>query len=183
MMQQMSPVGLAVRGIIAIIFGAIVLAWPGITLEFLILLFALFAIIEGLASIVLGFANIGEEKHWWAFLIRGMIGIIIGVVVLTWPEISLIIFIYIIALWAIVMGFIEIMAGVTTGWGMMPKWLLILAGIISIFLGGLFLVYPFTGIYLFMILLGVFALFFGAISLAASATLKKPKDGKTQIAV
>ena len=43
---------LVIRGLVAIIVGIIAFAWPGITLEALVLLFGAYALIDGVLSIV-----------------------------------------------------------------------------------------------------------------------------------
>src|SRR5262245_25721896 len=45
------PRGLAIRGVIAIVFGVAVLVWPNITLQGLTLIVGAFALVDGLASL------------------------------------------------------------------------------------------------------------------------------------
>src|SRR5215213_4040753 len=48
---------LIVRGVAAIIFGFIALVWPDVTLTFLIILFAVYALFDGAAAIAAGFST------------------------------------------------------------------------------------------------------------------------------
>jgi uncharacterized membrane protein HdeD (DUF308 family) len=43
----MSTWGVVLRGIVAILFGLVILVWPGITLRALLLVFGIFAIAAG----------------------------------------------------------------------------------------------------------------------------------------
>ena len=51
------------RGILLVIFGIIALVSPGIALLALVWVFGLFAILEGIAAIVIGIRSRGEP-HW-----------------------------------------------------------------------------------------------------------------------
>jgi uncharacterized membrane protein HdeD (DUF308 family) len=57
------------RGVAALIFGVLSLAWPGISLATLILLFGAYALVDGafaLAAAIVGRGN--AEIRWWQCL-------------------------------------------------------------------------------------------------------------------
>ena len=62
---------IALRGVVAIVFGILAFAWPGVTLTALVLLFGAYAVIDGVASIVVGIKEYGERERWWATLLEG----------------------------------------------------------------------------------------------------------------
>ena len=79
---------LALRGVVAIIFGVLAFVWPGLVLLSLVLLFGAFALVDGVLAVIAGIASYGRSERWWAMLLEGVAGIIIGVVTVVWPGIT-----------------------------------------------------------------------------------------------
>ena len=78
---------LILQGFIAVFFGLATLVWPGVTLWILVLLWGVFATIDGLfaiGAVVIG--NMERHRGWWA--LRGITGIAIGIITLLWPSIT-----------------------------------------------------------------------------------------------
>jgi len=100
---------LALRGVAAVLFGLLTFFLPGITLVTLVLLFGAYALVDGLFNLLAFFR---VASHHWALLVEGVIGIIAGIVTFTWPTITAIALLYLIAFWAIFTGVFEIVAGI-----------------------------------------------------------------------
>src|SRR5262249_33009066 len=100
---------LVLRGLVAILFGLVTFAWPGVTLEALVLLFGAYALIDGILNLGAMFRPRARE-HWWAFLLEGIAGVIAGIVTFLWPAITVLALVWIIAGWAFVTGIFEIVA-------------------------------------------------------------------------
>src|SRR5690348_5013161 len=99
--------GVIARGIVAILFGLIVLAWPSITFRALLLAFGIFAIAAGVFAILAGLRT-EQTRDRWLHLIEGGLAALAGIVALAWPDITARALLYIIAAWAIVTGGIEL---------------------------------------------------------------------------
>ena len=69
------------RGIIAIVFGLVLLLWLALTLGVMVLLFGLFALLEGLSTVVTSFGK-GDEKGGWSLLLEGLVGLLVCFIVL-----------------------------------------------------------------------------------------------------
>lgn len=107
-------VGLRVfLGIVSLLFGIIILVWPGKTLGFVVILIAIWSILIGALQIV---ANIGIRKEapgaWVWGVVAGAIGLIFGIVVLFNLGIGLVALIWLVGIWAIVFGVALIVLGV-----------------------------------------------------------------------
>ena len=63
------------RGVLAIVFGVSAILWPGITWLTLILLFGVYAIVDGSIAIWTGLSRTKESSRWWTFLLEGLLGI------------------------------------------------------------------------------------------------------------
>ena len=66
---------LAVRGVLAILFGVVVLVWPEIGLPVIIALVGAYMLVDGIFSILNGFRDRNTNLNWWmlllAFRLRG----------------------------------------------------------------------------------------------------------------
>jgi uncharacterized membrane protein HdeD (DUF308 family) len=77
-------VGLALRGLVAVLFGLLTFLLPGITLATLVLLFGAYALVDGIFNVIAFFK---VASHQWALLIEGVVGIIAGVLTFALPAI------------------------------------------------------------------------------------------------
>src|SRR3954471_17174084 len=67
---------LALRGVLAVLFGVLALMWPGITLLSLALLFAAYALLSGTVSVAGAVMNRKMDKQWWMILLLGLVSIV-----------------------------------------------------------------------------------------------------------
>jgi len=160
------------RGVVAILFGILAFARPGITLEVLVLLFAFWALFDGVLALISSVAAAQAKEPWWPLLFIGLLGIAVGIATLRWPGITVLVLFLFIAGWAILRGLIEIIAAVrlrdlipNEGW-------LILAGILSIAFGVLILAYPEPGLLSIIWLIGLYAVLYGILMLVLGFRLK-----------
>lgn len=152
---------LVARGVIAILFGVAAFVWPGVSLTALVLLFAAFALADGILAIVLGVRGFRRDERWGAFLIQGILGIGIAVVTVLWPAITALALLFLVAAWAILTGVLEIVAAVRLRREIRGEWLLALAGVASVGFGVLLVIYPGAGILALLWLLAVYAIVLG----------------------
>ena len=75
---------LILRGILAVIVGILALAWPGVTILALIILFAVYAFMDAGFQAVRGFTS-GKAGSAIGHLLLGLIDVGAGVVALAWP--------------------------------------------------------------------------------------------------
>ena len=100
---------IALRGVIAVLFGLLAFFIPGITLLTLVLLFGAYALLDGSFDIV---SAIRAPSHHWALVLEGIVGIIAGILTFVWPGITAMVLLYLIGFWAIFTGVLEIVAGI-----------------------------------------------------------------------
>ena len=88
---------MALRGVVAIAFAAVVLVWPGIGLATLIALVGAFALVTGFATVASALTVPMRPAHraWVAF--EGLVGLAAGVAVIVWPNLSAVGLLYAIA--------------------------------------------------------------------------------------
>jgi uncharacterized membrane protein HdeD (DUF308 family) len=151
------------RGILAILFGIAAFIWPGLTIEVLVLLFGAYALLDGIFAVIVGIQQYGETKRWWAVLLEGIAGIVLGVLTLFWPGTTATVLLAFIAAWAIVTGVFEIAAAVWLRKVIEGEWTLILAGAVSVLFGVLLVLQPTAGAVAIIWLIGAYAIVFGVL--------------------
>jgi uncharacterized membrane protein HdeD (DUF308 family) len=174
MLQQISQHwwAVALRGVVAIIFGLLAWIWPGITLWALVLLFGVYALVDGvfaLGGAVTGRA--GQSRLWLTVL--GVAGVVLGLLALFWPGITGLVLLMLIAWWAIITGVSEVMAAIRLRKEIEGEWLYIVSGIVSVIFGVLVLVWPASGALAIIWIIGLFSIIFGVTMIAASLHLRK----------
>jgi uncharacterized membrane protein HdeD (DUF308 family) len=152
---------IALRGAVAILFGVLAFAWPGVTLSALILLFAAYAIVDGVAAIVMGIKEYGERERWWATLLGGIVSVAAGVLTFMMPGITALALLSLIAVWAILRGILEIVAAVRLRHVIRGEWLMGLAGALSIAFGVLMILRPGAGALAVVWWIGAYAVALG----------------------
>jgi uncharacterized membrane protein HdeD (DUF308 family) len=167
------------RGGIAVLFGLTAIAWPVPGLQSLLLLFAGFLIIDGAFAAAAGLARPALEERWWALLGEGLAGAAVGLLVFLWTGLPPLLLVYLIALWSIVTGLLEVAAAVRLRAGGADEVPLALAGFASMTLGTAIVLVPDAGAEALAWLLGAYAIVFGALMIALGLRLRRLSDGGT----
>lgn len=162
------------RGGVAIVLGLAFLAAttrPRVALVIVVTLFAAHALIQGILSLVLA-ARRRHNGRWGVLLVQGLVSITVAVVAIAWPGLTVVALILMVALWALASGAIELAGAVALRHQLTGAWLLGLAGLLSIGLGGVLLAMPSVGPRLIMLSLGLYCLLFGGIILGLGLALR-----------
>lgn len=150
-----------VRGILALLFGIIALTDPLIVLLAFIYVFAVYAIIDGITTLIVSLQERSVLGAWWVLLLEGIAGIIFGILVLVWPVKTALALLYLVAIWALVTGVLKIASAFIVPESMKQRWGLGLAGLLSIIFGLILIIHPGAGLLTVLWLVGVFAIVFG----------------------
>jgi uncharacterized membrane protein HdeD (DUF308 family) len=172
---------LLLNGVFAIAFGIMAVAWPGLTLVALIMLFAVYCIADGITAIMAAF-NKKERGHWLPMFLLGIVSIIVGIGAIAWPGLTAIALVMFIAAWSIVKGVFEIVAAVELRKEIDNEWLLILAGVVSILFGIVLFARPGQGALALVWVIGFFAIARGALLVMLSLRLRGVNQGLTRAA-
>jgi len=156
---------LALRGVIAILFGLAAFLRPGIALEALILLFGAYALVDGVFSIVGVFGGTRAGTPRWLLFLEGVVSILAGLIALIFPGLTAVALLYLVAAWAIVTGLAQAATAIRLRQEITGEWALILGGILSVIFGLLLAVLPAVGILSLVWLVGAYAVAFGILLL------------------
>ncbi|MCW2584978.1 MAG: HdeD family acid-resistance protein, partial [Frankiales bacterium] len=103
---------LAGRALLAFAFGVLALAWPGITLYALVVLFGAWALVDGVSRLVTTIRAGADNDRRWPEILGGLAGIAVGVLTLVWPAVTALALTVLIAVWAIMIGVAETVAAI-----------------------------------------------------------------------
>jgi uncharacterized membrane protein HdeD (DUF308 family) len=166
---------LLLRGLAAIAFGVIAFLWPGITLVALTYLFGIYAIVDGVVAIWAAFNAQGDAGPRWWLGLSGVVSIIAGIVAFAYTGITALVLLVFIAVWAIIIGVLQLYAAIQLWKVVDNDWWLILSGLLSIAFGAVLIAWPSTGALAVIWTIAWFAVFFGCMFIGLAFELKKFK--------
>jgi uncharacterized membrane protein HdeD (DUF308 family) len=159
------------RGIFAVLFGALAILVPGVTLAVLILLFGAYAVVDGIFNLVAAFRGESGDR-WWELALEGIVSLGAGIVAWVMPGLTAVVFVVLVGIWAIITGVLEIVAAVRLRREIKGEWLLALGGVASVVFGGFVLAYPGLGALALVLWIGAYAIVFGVILIALAFRLR-----------
>jgi uncharacterized membrane protein HdeD (DUF308 family) len=159
------------RGILALIIGVIAIAWPGVTVFALVVLFAIAAFSNGFLEAATGFSSDGAGAVA-GHLLLALVDVAAGVAALAWPGITAYVLTIFIGVWAVVGGIAEGALAFAAGESGGQRALLGLGGLVSIAFGIVLFARPDIGAVSLALLFGLFSLAYGISSLVTSATVR-----------
>ncbi len=164
---------IALRGLVAVLFGIATFMWPGITLWVLVALFGAYALFNGIFTAIEAFSRDVNRERSGALLFEGIVGSAIGVVTLIiGPWLTALGLLFLIAFWAIVTGVFEIITAIRLRHEIRGEWLVALIAILSMALGFLLVAFPMTGALSVIFIIGAFAFATGSLMIALAFKLR-----------
>jgi len=160
---------IALRGILALIVGGLLLARPASGVVALYLLFVALFLVDGGVSIGMGLWHIRSDRRWWAWVLQGVVGLGIAALALVWPGATVLLLVWLTGAWAIWQGISELLLAQAVPAG---RILLSLGGIFSLLLGILMIAIPAAGVIGLVALLAAYALLRGVTLLVVAARLR-----------
>jgi uncharacterized membrane protein HdeD (DUF308 family) len=142
---------LALRGVFAILFGALALMWPQLTLLTLVALFAAYALLSGITSIIGAIRNRRTDDDWWVMLLLGIVSTGAGILSV---------------------------AAIRLRKAIAGEWMLALSGLASVAFGAIVFFAPAAGALATVWLISMYALVTGVLLLVAAARARSLVKGK-----
>ena len=170
MLKSLST-SLIVRGLLAIAVGIVALAWPGITILALVILFAIYAFIAAGMEAVKAFSS-DTAGPVMGHLLLGLLDVGAGVIALAWPGPTALVLVLLVGAWATIGGFVEIYMGFQAGEAGWVRALFFVSGLISIAFGIVLFARPGMGAVALALLFGLFSLVSGTWALFQGIDLR-----------
>ena len=163
---------LLLRGIAAILFGVLALAWPGLTLLTLILFYGAFALTDGVIAIIAAITGNAPAGRWWLAIV-GILGVAVGALTFMLPGMTALILLYTMAGWAVAIGVLQIIGAIRLRKEIDNEWILILSGVISVLFGLGVMLRPGAGALALVWLIGAYAIIAGVLYIGLAFRLKQ----------
>ena len=163
---------LVLRGVLGMLFGEITFVAPAAALAALVLLFGAYALVDGVFNIVAALRDARGERGWWTLLLSGVAGVLAGLVAFAAPGFSALVLLYVIAVWAVVTGVLEIAAAIRLRRHITGEWLMALNGALSVAFGALVIIAPMVGALTVVLLIGAYAFVSGLLLIALGVRLR-----------
>jgi len=171
MLKSLST-SLIVRGILALAVGVIALAWPGVTVLALVILFAVYAFIAAGLQAMRAFSS-RTAGPVFGHLLLGLVDLAAGVVALAWPGPTALVLVLIVGSWAVVGGLLQIFAAFRAGEPAGTRALFILGGLAATAFGVVLFAHPGVGALTLALLFGLFNLIYGGWALTRGIELRR----------
>ena len=152
---------LALRGLVALLFGLVVLFWPGLVLTVLAVLFGIYALVDGAITFVPALRSPDGGTQRSLPLVEGAVGIVAGLVALLWPGLTASGLVYVIVGWAVATGVLKILSALVLRAEVKNGWLLAGSGALSVLFGILLAALAGSDVPFLAPFIGVFAVVVG----------------------
>jgi len=162
---------LGLNGVLSVAIGVVILAWPGISLDALTILFGAYVLATGIVGFVFAVGAGGSERG--LLILQSLLGIGVGVAVLVWPNISELALLYVIGAYAIALGVIAIIGAFSLPLDAGDSWLLGLSGLVGILFGVVMFAEPGDGALVVLALIAAYLLVAGVTEIVVAIGAKR----------
>ena len=171
---------LLLRGVIGIVLGIILVAWPQATIVVLMVLVGIWALIDGIGLAAQVFDKGAGTGQRVLFGVMALVALVVAMVAIFNPDKAASVITWLVGIWLLVRGLFELV-GAFSSTVATPRWLLVLGALLDLVLGWLFVTHPGQSAKGIAVLIGILAIAWGVVfvvlALAArSATKDLPDD-------
>ena len=171
-MLKSASTSLILRGVLALGVGVMALAWPGVTVLALVILFAIYAFMAAGLEAVQAFSS-RTAGPVIGHLLLGLVDFAAGVVALAWPGPTALVLVLVVASWAVLTGLLEVYAAFFPGEQAGTRAMFILGGLVSVAFGIVLFAHPTMGAISLALLFGLFNLISGSWLLTRGVELRR----------
>ena len=170
-MIKSTSTSLILIGTLAVIVGIMAIAWPGVTILALVILFAVYAFIDAGLQSMRAFSS-RTAGPVLGHLLLALIDVAAGVFALVWPAPTAFVLVIVVAAWALAGGVAEFFAGFQSGESAGTRALFILSGLVSVAFGVLLFARPGVGAVTLALLFGLYSMIYGFSQITAGVQVR-----------
>jgi len=175
---------LVLRGVLAILFGVLAFAWPGLTLMWLVAMFVAYSLLAGVVSTIGAFRIRRVDSKWWLPLLLGIVSIAAGICAFLYPGLTALVLVLVMGANAMFTGALDIAIAIRLRKVLRDGWLLVASGIVSVLFGALVFMAPGAGALALVWLISLYAVVTGVLLLSLGLrTLRAARDDAPHQAV
>src|SRR5262245_20811586 len=158
---------LGLSGALAIVFALVIIIWPSISLEALVIVFGIFALARGIIGLMVAIRSPIKEGRGWLVL-ASLAGIGIGIAVFVWTDMSALALLYVIGAYALTIGILTVVGALRLPLDSSDKTVLVLSGLVSVAFGALMIAKPGDCALVLLALIAAYALVVGIAELTVA---------------
>ena len=167
---------MVVRGGLAMAFGLVLLLSRRVTLDGLVLLFGVYAVLDGIWATVAARRASSRPLGAWPIALGGVVSVALGVLAIVGPFLAQSI-VQLIAAWGLMVGGLEIIGALLTPRATARHWLLGSGGVWTVFLAVVVLALPHGDTDAVVRTLGIYALVFGVLVVLVARLFRHDMGG------
>ncbi len=133
---------LALRGGLALILGVALLMWPSMTVGTLLLMFGLFALIDGFATMEAGITGAGDGQSWGALVWEGALAMSLGAVTVTLSQMGEHTLLHVISAWFGLIGVSKLIVALRLRREVKGELMIVIAGLVGVGISAALFFYP-----------------------------------------
>jgi len=159
---------LGLYGVLSIVFGVLIVVWPGISLYTLVILFGAFALVRGVIGLVAAVRSGSTPGRAW-LVFNSVLGIAVGAIVFWRTDMSALALLYVIGAYAIALGVITLFGSYVLPFqSSADRILLALSGCVGIVFGIVMFAKPGDGAIVLLSLIAAYAIILGITELGVA---------------
>jgi uncharacterized membrane protein HdeD (DUF308 family) len=159
-----------IHGILAIVFGIIVILYPALTVNVLATFFGLLLLVGGAILSIGAYMKKNLKNYGNQELILGLLSVVLAIVILSYPKETVAAFLLLsVGIWAVITGGILIWAYIHRFGDKKRRPITLVFGIASLFFGLFMALKPMEGTYGIAIAVGIYAILYGIHAIFYSA--------------
>jgi uncharacterized membrane protein HdeD (DUF308 family) len=164
------------QGVLGIVFGVLVLLFPGAAIVTFVALFAVWAVISGAGALAQGLREVQHRGNSWPYFLIGVVAVAAGIIAVFAPADTLVALIAFIGAWQLVTGLTEIYVAYRIRREIENEWLIAAAGLLRAILGLAFLLMPGLGVVVSLVVIAANAFAFGLLAIVTGLRLRTLRD-------
>jgi uncharacterized membrane protein HdeD (DUF308 family) len=153
------------------------IAWPGVTILALVILFAVYAFMDGGLQTLRAFGS-RSAGPVLGHLLLALVDVMAGLFALAWPAPTAFVLVIVVAAWALAGGVAEFAAGFQAGESAGTRALFIMSGLVSFAFGVLLFARPGVGVVTLALLFGLYSLIYGFSQINVGLQLRNAATGE-----
>jgi uncharacterized membrane protein HdeD (DUF308 family) len=175
-MKRSNWVIFVTNGIIAILFGCLLLFVPGETILGLVRIFGIILLIAGIIMFYASYTTMKAKKSYLLLMAEAIFAILLGLVIIINPGGSLSLFLILVGIWAAALGLLQIIISVQMRKKVANHMLFTLNGVITLVFGLLLFYNPMGTAKALVTIVGILALAAGILLIYLGFKVKAVKD-------
>jgi uncharacterized membrane protein HdeD (DUF308 family) len=159
-------------GIACVLAGAVTLVWPGVTILALVIVLGVFLLFAGASEVGWALSE-RQTEGWKVILARGIIDVITGLIVLVWPDVTVLAVALILAAWLFVYAAMTLWYAYRHRGERPRRGHFVAKGVAALVAGVITVAWPGITVLVIAIVLGVELVLYGAMLIQLGLSLRR----------